>query len=747
MNHCERQWTFKQGKDWAKDSKKRFRATPLLLAAAMVSITDGALKAHAEAALEEVVVTAQKREQNLQDVGISITALSGDAMRSFGYTNSTEIVAQTPGVQNFSTQGSGAAASMYIRGVGLNDFGDAHESPVVAYADEFYLLPQTALDFGLFDLDRVEILRGPQGTLFGRNSTGGLVHYITNKPTDEFEAYIDMTYSRFDEIRVEGVVSGPLSSGLSGRVSVLSHQADGYIKNRNPAFDDGSDIDTKAVRAQLQYETDSLKVVGKLNYGERDVIPLYTDHETISADSNGLFFVDPTAVDLNGFNERQLGVEGPSEVFTSDPQRLESESSHTLLRIEKDFGDISFISITGYLDLERDNIEDCDGSALRTCTSAFPFETEEWTQELRLEGGSDPFRWTTGLFYLSQDAEARPQATFRIAALAPVPITLDAPWELETQSWSVFAQGEYDLAEDWTVIGGVRFTSDSKEFEEEFRTIGDFANPEVDNFTRANVGDLTERDDDLVSAKVELDWTPTEDLLIYAAISRGTKAGGFNNGFFSIPTVDGVQYKDETLMAYELGFKSTFYSNRVRLNGAVFYYDYSDFQTFNWTGLGGAISSSDASSYGAELELTLAPTERLDLSLGLALLDSEVEDVDNGTITRDVEMAFAPAFDITGLARYTWPLADADLSAQFDFNYTDERYNNNFNDPASQLDTNYTANTRLTYKTYQWEVSVFVKNLTDQTNAIKTFVFPFGYRQAVYAPPRRVGVSFRYHWD
>lgn len=694
--------------------------------------------------LEEIIVTAQKREQNLQKVGISITALSGEQMRKFGFNNSTELVAQIPGVMNFSTQGRGAAAFTYIRGIGQNDFGDAHESPVVGYNDEFYLLPQTAIDFGLFDLGRVEVLRGPQGTLFGRNTTGGLIHYITNKPTAEFDAYLDATYASYDEIILEGAVGGSLGDNVTGRLSGLFHEADGYIKNRGP-FDDGSDVGTYAIRGQLAFEpTETFKILGKLQYGERDVIPIYTDHEVISFDpATGLASLDPNGTDIFGFNERQLGVEGPREVWTDNPQDLESESFHGLLRAEWDLGKFTLTSITGYLDITRDNTEDCDGSINDLCNAHFLYDNKHITQEIRAEGGSSQFRWTTGFYYLHQDADAHP-----FAELLGGGLTFDAPWDLETDSWSIFGQAEFDLNEDWTLIGGVRYTHDKKIFEEENRTSGAFVTP-ASNFTRAAVGDLTKRTEDLVSAKVEIDWHPTDDLLIYGSISRGTKAGGFNNGFYSIPTADLVPYEDETLYAFELGIKNTFFDGRARFNAAVFYYDYSDFQTFNWLGIGGAISNSEASSYGGEIEITATPVDNLNVSFGIALLDSEVENVNNGVVTRDVDMSFAPEFDITGLVSYSWPFWNGELEVQGNFNYVDNRFNNNFNDPAADLEESFVANARLAYTTANkdWEVSFFVKNLTDEANLIKIFVFPFNYRQAVYDPPRWFGGSIRKNWN
>jgi outer membrane receptor protein involved in Fe transport len=188
----------------------------------------------ADGGLTEIVVTAQKREQSLQKVGISVTAVSGTEILERGISNSIDLITRTPSVDNYSPYGPGSSANIVIRGIGLNDFGEGHEAPVTVYVDEFYIVNVPAVDFALFDLDRAEILRGPQGTLFGRNSTGGLVHYVTKKPSQEAGGFFKASYARFNELKLEGGLTAPLTDTLSARVSFLSHHSDGYIKNLNP---------------------------------------------------------------------------------------------------------------------------------------------------------------------------------------------------------------------------------------------------------------------------------------------------------------------------------------------------------------------------------------------------------------------------------------------------------------------------------------------------------------------------------
>jgi len=698
--------------------------------------------AHAAAVLEEVIVTAQKREQSLQDVGISITALDAGQIQNFRFVASTDVVAQLPGVENFSTQGRGANAFTYIRGVGLNDFGDAHEAPVTGYIDEFYMLAPAGLDFALYDLERIEVLRGPQGTLFGRNSTGGLIHYISKKPTKEFEGYADFTYASYDEVRLEGVVSGPLSENLSGRASLLFHDGDGYIKNLGP-FDDGSNYGTNSGRVQLLYEpNDDVSVLAKIQYGEVDVIPLYTDHETATTDpATGLQQLNPGGVSVLGFNESQVGVSAPRTVMTNNPQTLTSEVMNVLFRIDWNLNEeISLTSLSGYAYVTRDNREDCDGSPQDVCAAGFPVDHEIITQEIKLYWDKGNTRWTGGIFYLDQDAKAHPNADF-----FGFPLALNSPWELQLESWSLYGHVEYDIAPQWTILAGVRYTNDKKHYEARNTFFGAFRNA-ADNFTDENVGNLTNRKDELVSANIEVDWKPNEDWLVYGKITRGTKAGGFNNGFYFVPTPEDVQFGDETLLSYEIGFKADIFENRARLNSSFFYYDYKDFQTFNFSGLSGSVTNSDAVNFGAEFELLVFPTDRLEISLGLSLLDSTVKDVFNGVIVSDVRMALAPKVTFNGVARYTQPVFTGGITYQWDFNFIGDKFNNNFNDLSSSHGDVFTTNIRATYvpQSAEWEASFFVQNLTDETNLIKADPFGgLGFRQGVYNPPRWFGGSVR----
>ncbi|WP_240704727.1 TonB-dependent receptor [Croceicoccus sediminis] len=728
--------------------------------------------------LSEIVVTAQKREQNLQDVGISVTAISGDEILERGVSNSIELITSTPSVDNYSPYGPGSSANVVIRGIGLNDFGEGHEAPVTVYVDEFYVVNVPAVDFALFDLARAEILRGPQGTLFGRNSTGGLVHYVTQKPTDYTSGFLKATYARFNELKLEGAVSAPLSDTLSARLSFLSHHSDGYIRNINPDFDNGGQAGTDAVRLQLAYDDGDWNVLLKGEYGKTDKVHTYYEQTPSLRDPNtGLGFADPNGVDDAGYNEADFGAGARNVAFTSDPQRLQSKGYTGLLKAERDFGDVTFTSLTGYLRFTRKLQEDCDASPNEICSAEFPYESDTATQEFRLFSDAGPITWTAGIYGMLAKAKNNPAATFNVpvsgdTAVDPVtglyngaffPINLAANWSLKTKSISAFAQGEFPLTDSLKLIAGGRITYDHKNFADADNAslrscpgfpipTNCFAAPDGPGIANPYSGKYSQT---MYSGKVELDYQATPDLLLFASVSRGTKAGGFNNGFYpGGVNPDQIPYEDESVIAYEIGEKADLLDNRLRLNTSVFYYDYSDYQTFTWEGIGGLLTNQDATSYGAEVEIIFLPVDALQISFGGSWLETEIKDVANGvpgggTYVADREMSNAPKWTANGAITYTVPVsAESDIIFHWDGNYRSSRYTNNFNDPSVRLPGYFKHNADVTYSVNEnWQIQGFVRNIGNKRAISKAFQFnDLGYVQYIYSEPRVYGgsVLFRF---
>lgn len=724
--------------------------------------------------LEEIIVTAQKREQNLQEVGISLTALTGQDLKGYGLNRASELAYKVPNLQIYLPYGPGSSGNIVLRGIGVNDFGEGHEAPVTLYVDEFYLPAVPAVDFSMFDVNRVEVLRGPQGTLFGRNATGGLVHFVTAKPTFERDGFISLGGGRFGEIKAEGGIGGALTDKVAGRISFLSHHSDGYIKNLNPDFKDGGQAGTDGVRAQLLFEPgNNWSITLKAEYTDISARHMYYGQLPMMIDpvtGAGIQNPDPTATDSAGFSLRNFGITklNAGIAFTDEPQRLNQDGFSFLARIEKEIGDITLTSLTGYLDLERKLVEDCDASPNPICFADFPYKSDWITQELRASGATGALSWTVGGFYMHQDASNDPTATFNFpvsgpAATDPVtglyngfvfPIALAAHWEQSVESYSAFSQLEYEFSDRVTLIGGVRVGRDTKDFFDRdnsiLRTPGSSFLPPlgigVANPYQADYGET------LVSWRIQLDYQASESILFFASVSESTKAGGFNNGFLSGAAAadqSQIPYDSESNLAFEAGEKAILLDGRLRINGAVFYYDYTDYQIRNWFGIGNLVSNQDATAYGGEIEVDWLMTENFEVEVAAGFVETNIKDVvgPNPAYVADRNMAMAPRVTANGALKYKVPLNENyPLTLQWDWNYLADRYSVNFDEQAGVLQDEFKHNAYATVGIGEhWTLAAYIKNISDKKTLYRYGSSPaLGLVQQVFASPRTYGATLTY---
>ena len=357
------------------------------------------------AVLEEIVVTAQKREQSLQDVGISVTAFSGNQIRELGYTNTIDIAAQTPGLGII--QYHPTLTTTNIRGISQNDFADHLEPPIAMYVDEAYVSAMGAGHAQLYDLQRVEVLRGPQGTLFGRNATGGLLHYLSATPTEDPEGYLEFTYGSYDQKKFEGAVSGPLAENLLARVSFAGNFHDGVAENRIGPDVRGSEH--YALRGQLEFRpAENVTLNLKAHYANDDDEHgnAYT-HTPISANEDGLGYeISPDSF-VNGFCPGCdfYGYRDPDDDPFTGSYDYTGEFRRSIAgisgRLTWDMGNVTVTSITDYLQMNKNYGEDTDGSPNPVFVFITDQDFEQFSQELRLNGeAGENLRWTTGFYYL-----------------------------------------------------------------------------------------------------------------------------------------------------------------------------------------------------------------------------------------------------------------------------------------------------------------------------------------------------------
>ncbi len=728
------------------------------------------------ALLEEVVVTAQKREQSLQDVGISVTAFSGNQLRELGYTNTIDIAAQTPGLGII--QFHPTLTTVNIRGISQNDFADHLEPPIAMYVDEAYVSAMGAGHAQLYDLERVEVLRGPQGTLFGRNATGGLMHYISAPPTEENEGYFEFTYGSYDQKKFEGAISGGLTENLLGRVSFAGNFHDGVAENRIGPDVRGSEH--YALRGQLEYRAnEDVTLNVKVHYANDDDLGNAYTHTPITAKADGLGVrVPPGATDFFGF------VDPDDDPFTGSYDET-GEFRRTIAgitgKLEWDFGNVTLTSITDYLHMNKKYREDTEGPPNPVFVFPTDQDFEQISQELRLSGEvGEQLRWTGGLYYLDiehagsldffLDLPFFPPFAFGDSAnLISGPTTNSS----NSDSWAIFGHMEYDFNEQWSVIAALRYTEDDRK--------ADFVSADIlgGNFTglpftltipfalatdpdpfvpgaTAPPADLFDQSFNNVSAQFQIVWRPNDDTLIFAGFNRGHKAGNVRLPAGGNPTAALATYPhdEEVLHSWELGIKTTFWDGKAQFNATGFYYDYKDYQGF--VVVPGVIPAAlsivnlDAEAVGGEIELTLQPTERWGFRFGASFEDSEVKDVElpSGRLVNN-DLPYAPNFTLSGLARYEWPAFNGTMAIQGDFNYTDDYCFSVLCAPIDQEDGYVVGNFRVSYTTgdERWKLAAFVNNVSDTHYRLYTLdISGLGIANDAFANPRWAGGTISYNW-
>ncbi len=742
--------------------------------------------------LEEVIVTAQKREQLAKDVGIAITTYSGNQMDALGLESSTELIAYTPGVSLAGDIG-GQRAIFNIRGVVQNDYADLAEAPVAVYVDGGYLASTQAQTFALYDIERVEILKGPQGTLFGRNATGGLVNTITAKPTEEFEGYAELTAASFGQVRLEAAVGGSLSDRARGRFSVMTNQQDEIYTNVYSGSDftgdpgtpgggeDTYNDNTFAVRGQLELDiNDKTSILFIANFAdtEKSEGPYQVTSTTEVRRANGepidviLSIDDPmncdiiqagACIDGNGDGSVTRPVVGGDFWGNTDPDgsgrrvnkdfafddqnQIESQSLSAEVNYQGD--NVLFTSITDFKNFTRVIGLDSDQTARSALIFQSDGDTDQFSQEFRFSGASDRLTWVTGLYYLKINTDfiqGLAESAVGTDDFALIGQEANTITELDTDSISVFGQVDYALNDELTVVGGLRVTQENKDFDGivSFFPNTDDRRIETTGFL-FSIDQLTaDNDETLWSGKLQLEYSPSDDSLYYFGVNRGVKAGSFN-----APLFGGLSpYNEEVLWSYEVGGKLTLADGKAQLNVSIYHYDYQDYQSFSFRNNSSAVTNEDASYTGLEVELFANPTEWLDVQFGVSYIDAEVEGLQIASdIFADTTPPFTPEWQFSGLARYNWDAFNGNLAAQVNASWKSEFFFSASNFTAHEFDSSYTADASVTWSDSdnEWNIVGFVENFTDERDSIIGFDVSgfYGTSQESFTKPRTIGVMLR----
>jgi iron complex outermembrane receptor protein len=600
--------------------------------------------------LEEIVVTAQKRVQSINDIGVTVNAFDAAQLLNYGVARADDLEALVPGLTVTNTQPAGAPVYT-IRGVGFNDFTTSASSTVGIYADTTNI-PYPIMTRGvLFDLERVEVLKGPQGDLYGRNTTAGTINFISNKPTDEFGAGLQASYDNFSTLDLEGFLSGPLGDSVRGRLALKRVTSDGWQESVSRRGDELGERDETAARAILDWD------ISETLFARFTARYLDDQSEMVAATA--------TAIGV-GFPQESLPRSFDAESADwsrGHTPRNDNENIGGSIEIRWELDSWSLISLTAYDDFSRDGAQfDTSGADYEDADITNSTEIEVFSQELRLESTLESgLYWTAGLYYNDDSISENYLMEFRDS----FGLTGESRYSQDTEAWALYGHVEIPLSDSWRLTLGGRYTDEERSWDGCTYDTGDglmagfynffvtptFLEPLGFNPRPVDVGgcavfndvegtegfgqyvafdDVLETDEFM--GKITLDWHFNDDVLFFGTVSTGFKSGGYN-GAIALSHSQLQPYDKETLTSYELGVKSTLLEGAMQLNAALFLYDYEDKQELTTfiAPVGGVVGFDnvpESTVAGLELELHWAITEGLRWDFGLAYLDTDIEEWD-----------------------------------------------------------------------------------------------------------------------
>ncbi len=689
--------------------------------------------------LEEIIVTAEKRVQNVQDVPVAITAYTSKGLERRGIVTPQDLQFSVPGLSIGEAALGVFSARVAIRGVGQENSVPGGDPGVPMHVDGHYRQATAYVLRDMFDVERVEVQRGPQGTLYGRNAIGGNINIITKRPSDELEGLLRIDAGNYDKRLLQAVVSGPLSDTVRGRLAISDKKQDGYVKNVGVSAKDLANADYTSIRGAIDADLT----------------------EAFSVSLDGYWFDD------NGTSATRRTVGGvivdPFEISTNTPTNTKNKSQGLSLDIDWDLGSVRFKSLSAYDDTVTRVVLDEDQTDSRLDDVYYEASYEVFTQELQLQSnGESAAEWVVGAFYYDETSlnlidvlrETGPDS-----ARSRVYI----PNDVHAISKAVFGQIEYPFTDNLSLVAGLRYTRDEKDAHSLLQIGSEAADlPPVESaFDFHNVWDE-------VTGKLGINYTIADDKLIYASYSRGYKAGGI---YYTSPP-----YDPEYIDAYEIGLKSQWFDNRLQANISAFYYDYTNKQDFQQDDPAGGSyqikNASSAKSKGFEAEIMALVTEQLSLDFSLGYLDatfSDYQTADPLFLDRGVQdlagnrIAFSPEWKVHAGAQYEWMLGNyGNLMLRADFSWTADQWTNGLNrrgqgvvilhERGDLIPSYYIANANLQWESEEgdWQVELYARNLTNEAIVVNSFVSTAAVSRgeifSSYSAPRTYGLRVTRHF-
>jgi iron complex outermembrane receptor protein len=750
-------------------------AAPSGRAVAQAALQPGA------AAVENVTVTAQKRKQKLQDVPISITVLDSKVLRRLNVQTTDELAQYVPGVEIAMPSGKGNQPLIAIRGIGLNDTNTNNVGPNGVYVDDVYEATPAGQTFQTFDLSRVEILKGPQGTLYGRNTTGGAIDYVTNKPTDQFMASEDVQYGSWNTAITDTVVNGQLLPGIDGRLAIDYDYSDGYFKDlTDHNFTNGAN--DLGYRGELLVDRiDNLDLLFNFHGGYVNRRP--DEYRSVGALTGflGSACSNPEVLanectDLFGYKSPPGFYSG----FYNRDQPLRINALGGSVRADYHLDGITITSLTAIEMSHKNHEEDSDAAPSQLLEINYGVRSTDITQEFRVAGGGSDYHWLAGLYGLDEHLNQDQPITllngidqligFPLPGFAERARTVNGQF---TESAAVFGQGDYEIFPDARITLGGRMTYEHKAFDGFSEASFENVNEVFPAYTPLyNISEnLSDR---AASWHAGFDYKITPAVLAYVTASTGFKSGGFNGGFLANDVPEALAQlkpiKPEYITATEAGIKSDFFHQRLRFNASLFDYTYHDLQIYNLITSPLSATNPDALPLsvltnaprafirGAEFEFAATPLEHLTTSVNLSFLDARLGQFVSGAGTSSAQnftgnqLPNAPKFNAVLSGDYALPLARGDV-VEFSVSgtYRAHQFFESSNNPIVAQNGYWLLDARLSWTSpdKRWDVAVLGKNLSGQeylnfSNDLSAG--GLGFYEEIVGPPRYVGgeVTYRY---
>ena len=719
------------------------RTAALLLCTSAATLAQAQTAADETADVKEIIVTATKRAESVQDIPIAVSAIGGDLLARSRVTQVDELVNRTPNLQLTSTVGSNTPI-FALRGVSMSDYSLNQSSPVATYYDEVYKGNFALLGVALFDLERVEVLRGPQGTLFGKNTTGGAVNLISRAPKLGITSgYLNVGYGNYNRFDVNGAINVPLGDKLALRVAGTWSKADGWFKNVVPGKEDLEGVSEYGIRAALRFEpSDGIDITLR-------------GSTSFQNPTNYGIFARPAAVNRPGLGDREIAAN------VDDKRRARTWSLSLTANVEVS-DTLTLTSITALDKGDLSFFEDTDGQSIQLLEIPYVARAEQFAQDLRLTsdfGGA--FNFILGAYFHREsvfnettfqigndiDFDGVPGVTDADCAIGlPLACQFNNSFDQLKKSFAIYTDINFALSDALSLRGGLRYTHDTGK-QTDFRS--DALGPNgvlVVNLIPPS--DLKYKTDNL-SGKIGLDYKFDNGQLLYGNYSRGYRANSFNAQAFFDPSELSVA-DFETIDAFEIGLKSQFADRRVTLNLAAFYYKYTNQQFLNVDPITAAqtlLNIPKSTIYGAEAELLAHATDALTLRGGLGLLSTKIDEgivsgvnVNGNNLSNAPSLSFNVGFDAT--------VMDGDrgrLSLHGDLSYAGAQFFEVLNIPRLEQGSYALLGGHIDWQSAngRWNASVWAKNLTNEfyfTSRVDLLA-GFGFDYNHVAAPRTFGIT------